>query len=285
MGNQTAIAWTNKTWNPWQGCIKVSPGCKFCYMYRDKERYKQDPKNIHRSARNTFRAPLSWTEPGLVFTCSWSDWFIKEADEWRAEAWEIIRRTPHLIYQILTKRPERIEECLPPGWMKPGLDGTLQFSNVWLGVSVENQDLAEQRLPILAKVTAAVRFVSFEPLLGAIKLSSIPVMTSGAAEVKKWTPAFEWAIIGGESGNETGRYRFRECQTDWIASLIHECESAGVPVFVKQVGSHIAKVYHYQDRHGKNLAEWPKRLQVQQWPVIHSLKIPFTVKDVENAIY
>jgi protein gp37 len=85
MGEKSAIEWTQNTWNPWQGCHKVSPGCKFCYMYRDKERYGQDPKIVVRSKPPTFNAPLKWKEPALVFTCSWSDWFVEEADDWRTK--------------------------------------------------------------------------------------------------------------------------------------------------------------------------------------------------------
>lgn len=102
MAQESKIQWTDGTWNPWHGCIKVSEGCKFCYMYRDKDRYGLDPTDVQRSKSN-FRDPLKWKEPKKVFTCSWSDFFIEQADEWRAEAWEIIKNTPHLTYQILSQ--------------------------------------------------------------------------------------------------------------------------------------------------------------------------------------
>jgi protein gp37 len=164
MGEKSAIEWTQNTWNPWQGCRKVSPGCKFCYMYRDKIRYGQDPTIVVRSSPATFNAPLKWKEPALVFTCSWSDWFVEEADSWRDEAWDIIRRTPHLTYQVLTKRPERIANHLPADWG----DG---YPNVWLGTSVESQKYGMERIPLLQKIPAAVRFLSCEPLLGPVNLS------------------------------------------------------------------------------------------------------------------
>src|SRR3990172_778380 len=116
MGKITGISWTDATYNPWYGCLKVSPGCKQCYMYRDMERYGKDPKVVTRAKPATFNSPLKWTEPQRVFTCSWSDYFIEQADEWRDEAWDIIRRTPHLTYQILTKRPENIFDRLPADW-------------------------------------------------------------------------------------------------------------------------------------------------------------------------
>ncbi|MDP1891488.1 MAG: DUF5131 family protein, partial [Gemmatimonadaceae bacterium] len=149
MGKETGIAWTQHTWNPWQGCTKVSPGCAHCYMFRDKKRYGNDPEVVIRSKPATFNKPLSWREPARVFTCSWSDWFHEAADGWRDEAWDIVRRTPHLTYQILTKRPERILAHLP--W---GAYGD-PWPNVWLGVSLENQRWVE-RADLLATIPAAV---------------------------------------------------------------------------------------------------------------------------------
>ena len=97
MGNISHIQWTDSTWNPWHGCKKVSDGCKFCYMYRDKERYGQDPTQVTKS-KTKFAEPLLWKESRKIFTCSWSDFFIDEADEWRQNAWDIIKATPQHIY-------------------------------------------------------------------------------------------------------------------------------------------------------------------------------------------
>lgn len=149
MGESSAIEWTESTWNPWHGCLKVSPGCAHCYMYRDKRRYGQDPALVVRS-KTSFDAPRKWKNPKMIFTCSWSDFFVQEADQWRAEAWEVIRATPHHTYQILTKRPERISDHLPDGW---------PFRNVWLGVSVENPRFY-QRIESLRAIPASVRFLS-----------------------------------------------------------------------------------------------------------------------------
>lgn len=291
MGENSTIQWTDKTWNPWHGCTKVSDGCKFCYMYRDKERYGQDPKTVLRS-KTTFNAPLKWTDPAMVFTCSWSDWFITDADEWRPEAWDIIRKTPHLTYQILTKRPENIKERLPADWGKG-------YPNVWLGVSVENQKAAEDRIFELLSIRAAVRFLSVEPLLGPIKLTNIPtgLWTYGQVDVMSgylcgdepdemfdydsdptgWTKnpvgswdrgphGMDWVIIGGESGNETGRYRYRPITLEAIRSVVDQCQAGGVPVFVKQLGTHLAKELGLKDSHGGNMSEWPKEIQVRQFP-------------------
>ena len=252
MGEKSKIQWTGNTYNPWHGCQKVSAGCKFCYMFRDKERYGQDPTIVMRSKTN-FNAPLRWKEPGLVFTCSWSDWFIEAADAWRDEAWAIIKATPHLTYQILTKRPERIADHLPADW------GT-GYPNVWLGVSVENQATADFRIPILASVPAVVRFLSMEPLLGPVDLTL-------SFNKNYWAEGIiGWVIVGGESGNDTGKYRYRAMSLEWLNSIITQCYRFGVPLFIKQMGTHLAKVMELKDRHGGDLDQWPDAYKIRQFP-------------------
>ena len=159
---RSRISWTGSTWNPWHGCKKVSAGCKFCYMYRDKERYGQNPTTVLRG-KTTFNKQLEWEDPKLIFTCSWSDWFIKEADDWRPEAWDIMYQTPYHFYQVLTKRPQRIQSHLPSNWGEG-------YSNVWLGVSAEDQPNYDTRVQILMQSPARIRFLSLEPLIGPIDL-------------------------------------------------------------------------------------------------------------------
>ncbi len=228
MGKTTGIAWTQKTWNPWQGCRKVSAGCKHCYMYSEKTRYGQKPDVVVRSKDPTFYAPERWPESALVFTCSWSDWFIEEADAWRDEAWEVIRQSPHLTFQILTKRPERIDACLPGGWPYP---------NVWLGISAENQAALDARLPILLETPAALRFLSLEPLLAPITLRPMieqwaAFAVLGLAQSKPLPPRVGWVIIGGESGPGA-----RPMDITWARALVQECRVVRLPCFVKQLGS------------------------------------------------
>lgn len=208
MGIESSIEWTDATWNPWQGCNKVSPGCANCYMYREKRRYGQDPETVVRS-KTTFTDPLKWKEPRLVFACSWSDWFIEQADEWRDEAWDIIRKTPNHIYQILTKRPDRIVNHLPMDWG----DG---WKNVWLGVSIENQDYIFRK-EILCEVPSHVRFISAEPLLGPIVLGSLE--------------GIHWMITGGESGPNS-----RYMDSGWARSIRDQCFEYGIFFFHKQNG-------------------------------------------------
>ena len=253
MGKDSKIQWTDNTWNPWHGCKKVSPGCKYCYMYRGKEQYKEDPTIVLRS-KTRFKDPLKWKEPQLVFTCSWSDFFIEEADEWRDDAWKIIKATPHLTYQILTKRPERINKCLPGDW------GGLGYDNVWLGVSIENQDTLSRLWKLcLPGRPAFIKFISIEPLLEEISLK-----TPGVGKLMYYL--IDWVIIGGESGNNTGKYLYRECSLEWIAKIIDECKEFDVPVFMKQAGTHIAKLMKYKDRHGGDPNEWPEEFQIRQMP-------------------
>jgi len=206
MGKTSEIEWTEATWNPWHGCQKVSPGCAHCYMYREKKQYGQDPAKIVRS-KTTFHAPLGWSESKLVFTCSWSDFFLEEADVWRGEAWEIIHSTPHHTFQILTKRPERIAANLPAGWPWP---------NVWLGVSVENPRFY-WRISTLNKTPAILRFLSLEPLL--TPMPNLPL------------DGISWVIVGGESGPQC-----RPIAPDWVSGIRVQCIEAGIPFFFKQWG-------------------------------------------------
>lgn len=252
MAKDTGIETTNSTWNPWQGCHKVSEGCRHCYMYREKMQYGQDPNTVVRSSTRTFNGPLRWKDPALVFTCSWSDFFIEEADPWRAEAWEIVRNTPHLTYQIYTKRPQLIPDRLPAGW-----DGG--WPNVWLIVSCENQTAAYLRIPQLLQVPARVYGVSAEPLLGPIDFTEwlfrcpdcgaypdYPGDSGWRFDGEFWqhhhgypighvtanepAPLIDWIITGSESGSKR-----RELQLDWVRGIRDQCLAAGVPFFLKQL--------------------------------------------------
>jgi protein gp37 len=173
-------------------------------MFTEKRQYGQDPEAIVRS-KTTFRAPLKWREPSLVFTCSWSDWLIEEADEWRDEAYRIIFDTPHT-YQILTKRSKRFPLVPRTFSVEP---------RIWWGVSVENRKHGLPRVDDLRGLVGANRFLSIEPLLedlGAIDLSGIG-----------------WVIIGGESGPKR-----RPFNLEWLAKIVDQCSAVSVPCFVKQ---------------------------------------------------
>lgn len=234
MGKNSGIGYTNDTWNPWQGCIKVSPGCKHCYMYRDKKRYGQDPQTVVRSKPATFNAPLTKLKGPLVFTCSWSDFFIEEADDWIDDAWDIIRKTPHLTYQILTKRPENIKNRLPDDWG----DG---WPNVWLGVTVETSDYL-WRIIAIEDIPAALKFVSYEPALEYVDFTA-------------FSPAVDWIISGGESGPNS-----RLADLEWFREVRNTCRKWDIPIFHKQHGGSrkIDGVWGGRDLDNETLDEIPK---------------------------
>lgn len=217
MGEKTEIAWTDATYNPWVGCQRVSEACANCYMFRDAKRYGNDPSVIRRTGTSTFNAPLKWSRNrdkyghiNRVFTCSWSDFFIEEADAWRPEAWAIIQHTPNLIYQILTKRPERIEKCLPETWM-------VDFNHVWLGITAETQRRFSERSLDIYAAASSVPFISAEPMLGPLNL--MPYMS--------W---LKWVICGCESGPNA-----RETKIEWVRDLRDQCISVNIPFFLKQL--------------------------------------------------
>lgn len=236
MGENTNIEWTDATYNPWYGCKKISAGCSRCYCYREMKRYGLNPSIITRS-KTTFRNPLKWKEPRMIFVCSWSDFFIKKADEWRDEAWDVIRKTPQHIYQILTKRPENIWDRLPKDW---------PWENVWLGVTCENQKMANERIPILSNIPATIRFISYEPLLEYVKwdYNDFPI---------------DWIIIGAESGPKA-----RLMKESWVRRMLIDAKEFDIPVFYKQKMVDGKKV-SLPLLDGKSYAEFPKNINIEEF--------------------
>ncbi len=225
MSEKTGIEWTDHTFNIAWGCFKVSPGCAHCYADTLSRRYGHDvwgpPKT---TARRTFgdkhwAEPLKWNAKAemdgvrrRVFCSSMCDVFEDHPtiDAEREKLWPLIRATPWLDWQLLTKRPERIAANLPSDWGNG-------YANVWLGTSVESQDYA-YRVEYLKFVPAVVRFVSAEPLLGRFDLGG-----------QAWE--IDWLIVGGESGPGA-----RPMDIDWARSLRDECADSGAAFFLKQLG-------------------------------------------------
>jgi len=211
------------TWNPWHGCHKYSEGCQHCYVYRMDAHFGRDPEQVVRT--NAFDLPLRRDRQGHyklapgtdVFTCLTSDFFLEEADPWRAEAWAIIRQRPDVQFSIITKRVVRLPDCLPADWG----DG---YPNVAVGATVENQRQAEIRLPHLLAAPLQRRFVICEPLIGPVDLT--PWLPGGLAYV----------MVGGESGGDA-----RVCDYDWVLDLRQQCVAAGVPFVFKQTGARLRK--------------------------------------------
>ena len=221
MGENSKIEWTENTWNPWMGCHKVSEGCRNCFAHTDMRRYGWDPEVVVRS-KTRFYNPLKWEKKAaltgkrtFVFACSWSDWFIEEADPIRDEAWEIVKATPHLTYQILTKRPENITFRLPKDWGEG-------YPNVWLGVSVETNS-QWIRIIHLLKIPCKCRFVSLEPLLDLVNMTLL--------RNKQGRLPIHWVIAGGETGPHA-----RPLRPIFVRSIRDQCIKANIPFFFKSWG-------------------------------------------------
>lgn len=252
MSETTGIAWCDSTVNFWWGCQKVSPGCDHCYA-----------EVIAGSAKFTGKAgPMAWGPNAprrriagaialakklnrkaiaegkrlRVFTNSMADFFDNAIPEqWRHDAWAVIRDCTALDWLILSKRPQNFARFLPLDWGEG-------WAHVWLGVSAENQAEADRRIPILLDTPAALRWVSFEPLLSPIVLREawVALIMGQPHRPRLW-----WAVIGGESGSER-----RDCGVEAIVNLARQCVDEWVPLFVKQ------DCAYRSDQQGRIPDEW-----------------------------
>lgn len=295
MSGKTKIEWTDIVWNPIRGCTRVSKGCENCYAERQAIRmsgpggaYEGLVKSTSSGPRWTgqvlcaeekLQEPFQWKKPRKVFVNSMSDLF--HPNSYNVDTiFAVMALTPQHTYQILTKRPERMEEFCggadtfkeidenihiilqnryPDGEYPPDVEegyqrwlkNPLPLPNVWLGVSIEDQATADARIPHLLETPAAVRFVSYEPALGAVDLDRLHTTVPGgfADGMERWDSALsgkrfniwadddlpyaslDWVIAGGESGPNA-----RPAHPDWFRSLRDQCEGAGVPFFFKQWG-------------------------------------------------
>ena len=219
MSSHSAIEWTDATWNPVRGCTKVSPGCKNCYALTFSERFRGVPGHPFeqgfdlRLVPEKLEDPLKWRTPRRIFVNSMSDLFHPGIPlDYILRVFEVMGRAPWHQFQVLTKRSERLREIAPRLPWHP---------NVWMGVSVENQDYAHRSVD-LGGVGAAVRFLSVEPLLGPI--SRLPLV------------GIQWVIVGGESG-----WRHRPMRPEWAREIRDQCKEAGVAFFFKQWGGRFPK--------------------------------------------
>jgi len=257
---KTIIGWSDFSLNFWHGYTKVNDECEFCYMYRDKLRYGQNPYQIVQGGEKYILNILSKVKPGqMIFTCSWSDFFIESADNWRAWAWDIIKSHPQFIWQILTKRPHLIAQRLPKDWGEG-------YPGVILCVSGGRQNSLNIKLSLLNEIPAWAKMVSIEPILE--RVSVIEAIEYSASKSNGVYTAPDWVIVGGESGNDTGYFRYRPASLPWFDNLRTECRAIGVPLFVKQLGTHLAKELRLKDRHGANPDEFIAMRLDQQFPQI-----------------
>jgi protein gp37 len=258
MGKDSAIEWTHNTFNPWWGCTKVSAGCDHCYA----ETFDRRVGGAHwgpGQPRRTFgdkhwAEPLKWHADAIkagerrrVFCASMADWADAEAPAGqRDRLWDLIKATPGLDWLLLTKRHGRIARCLPADWGQG-------YPNVWLGVSVENQEAADTRIPVLLGIPARVRFLSCEPLLGPVDLKHIREKTtvlnaiygertanSTGCVVEEDLPAIDWVIVGGESGPGA-----RPMHPQWARTLRDQCHEAAAEV-----------AFHFKQWGEYGLANW-----------------------------
>ncbi len=250
MGKATEISWTDHTFNPWWGCVKVSPGCEHCYAETLSKRWGHTIWGPAKTTGRRFFGAKHWQEPlkwdadaaaaGIrrrVFCASMADVFEDHPaiGSTRAMLFDLIRATPNLDWLVLTKRPENIAEVMPRGY----------WSNVWLGTSTEDQQRAEERMPILLqhRGRVPVLFLSIEPQLGPVVLWDIDGAMSGG---------IDWVIVGGESGPGHRPFDIR-----WARWLRNECMAAGVAFHYKQFGGlHHAEGGCLLD--GAEVKEFPK---------------------------
>jgi protein gp37 len=284
------IEWTDQSWNPVTGCTKISPGCKNCYaerfairmfgaIYGKTAEGKPRPFAEVRCHPERLEQPLHWKKPRMVFVNSMSDLFHEDVpfrfvDEVVVHA-SMARQH---VFQILTKRPQRaahyanlcaqlaVVRRSTPLWPQP---------NIWLGVSVEDQETADERIPLLLQTPAAVRFVSVEAMLGPVNLAPFlidrwltksPIGTDPRGPGYRRNPqdyecAIDWVICGGESGPGARSFDFR-----WAESLLQQCRQADVAFFMKQIGGKPYGLPLVRDRKGADPSEWPIGLHVREFP-------------------
>lgn len=214
MSTNSAIEWTEATWNPLTGCNKISPGCKHCYAERMSKRLKAMGQASYANGFNLtlhehlLELPLKWKKPQTIFVNSMSDMFHKDVPlEFIQTAFDTMNRAHWHRFQVLTKRSERLAEISPQLQWAP---------NIWMGVSVETQDYVS-RIDDLRSTNAHIKFLSLEPLLGPLKKLNLK--------------GIHWAIVGGESGPGA-----RPMEEQWVIDIRNQCVKAKVPFFFKQWG-------------------------------------------------
>jgi protein gp37 len=306
MGAGTKIQWAHHTFNPWTGCARVSPGCVHCYAETLSKRAPQTFGQWgHATERRVtgdanWRKPLTWDrkaaaagERHRVFCGSMCDVFEDRPElvEPRERIFGLIEQTPNLDWLLLTKRAEFARD-----WMTAYVAGDVgpilpdrapgPPANVWIGVSVEDQQRAGERIPLLLGTPAAIRFLSCEPLLGRVDLPAAAL--HGEEEPGAWgqcvgyTAPIDWCIVGGESGPGA-----RPMDITWARSIVDQCQQAGVATFVKQLGARpiisgpvllsnwpVVRpagdgkhgAIGLRDRKGGDIDEWPHDLRVREFP-------------------
>ena len=288
MSKETGISWADSTFNAWEGCTKVGPGCDNCYANTRNNRFHEG-KNWGAGAPRLLRSDKYWKEPlqweadhetffaehghrQRVFCSSLADVFDNEAPAGQRERlFELIKATPRLDWLLLTKRIGNVNSMLPADHRGDPNSWGCGWANVWLGITVVNQEEADRDIPKLLKIPAAIRFLSMEPLLGAVDLVEALGMREVGARFNGWAE-IDWVIVGGESGVNA-----RPMVLGWAKEIVSQCQAAGVPVFMKQLGANPTnregKPHLISDKKGAVLDEWPQALRVQQFPEISAWEL------------
>ncbi len=309
MGDNSLIQWTDATWNPVTGCTKVSDGCARCYIertipFRTQHRRFAGPNGPDQPGATTgvllhperLDQPLRWRRARRVFVNSLSDLFHPQVpDAFVLDVFTVMANARQHTFQVLTKRPGRMRSLLAnPAFgnrVRDRVMGTWPPRNVCLGVSVEDQRAAELRIPVLLATPAAVRFLSCEPLLGPVHLTTWlpaarvvcaraagPLTPGDLAAIGQFAhllrraggqPTIDWLIVGGESGLGA-----RPMDLAWARSLIQQCRAAGVAAFVKQLGRAWSLSAGLGAGHGSDPAHWPADLRVRQMPDRTAAEVP-----------
>ena len=271
MAARTKISWTDYTWNVVTGCTKVSQGCKNCYAETIANRFWKDRKFTDVKYHPERLGQLyRLRKPRMIFVNSMSDLFHDKVPAGVIiDIFDAIANNDQHTYQILTKRPQRMQELISEymGWV-------MGQKNIWLGVSVEDQKTVDERIPSLLQTPAAVRWISVEPLLEHIELrdgyKSIGAICSSCTgeghyhdnfntpcpeckQTGKHTP-IDWVVVGCESGPKK-----RECKIEWVEDIVNQCKRAKIPVFVKQI--------QINGKVERDIDNFPKGLQVREYPI------------------
>lgn len=277
--NKTNIAWTDFSWNPITGCSAVSDGCKNCYAKIVHERFNNTPFSEVVFHQERLNEPSKRKKGAKIFLGSMTDLFQDNIPfGWLYEIMKVVKDNPQHIFQILTKRPERMRDFFqwlyvdqPANWVS-SFNNLTYLPNLWIGVTTENQEQANKRIPMLLEIPAAIRFVSVEPMLDSVNLGMLitenmgnrfrmvydPIMTGtktlwdttnliGEENVNK----IDWVIVGGETGSKS---KTREIKINDVYNLYQQCKITETPFFFKQWGAHKPKV----SSEFKNVQEFPK---------------------------
>ena len=223
-------------WNPWHGCTKISPGCKYCYVYRQDEMYGADISSSLCRKTGNFNLPLKKKRDGsfkipegrIVFTCFTSDFLLEDADPWRGECWEMMRMRQDLMFYFFTKRIDRLEKCLPQEWGEG-------FDNVIIGCTVENWAMADYRLPIFKSLPIKHKSIIVAPMLEHMDISAYI------------DEEIEEVSVSGESGADA-----RVCNFEWVLDIRRQCIEKNVPFRFHQTGAHFikdGKMYHIKRKY------------------------------------